>query len=123
MMFDNSNKYLQFIGGFLALGFTLLQGIDWVFRKFEIDSFYFNLILIILFVFLLAGIISFLIKANKEKLSSQGPKKRSIVKLTLNISLTIILIFVFFKPCLGLLSLNFSLLYQVKIRKFLIPCL
>ena len=95
MMFDNSNKYLQFIGGFLALGFTLLQGIDWVFRKFEIDSFYFNLILIILFVFLLAGIISFLIKANKEKLSSQGPKKRSIVKLTLNISLTIILIFVF----------------------------
>ena len=36
-MFDNSNKYLQFIGGFLAFGFTLLQGIDWVFRKFEID--------------------------------------------------------------------------------------
>ena len=49
-MFDNSNKYLQFIVGFLALGFTLLQGIDWVFRKFEIDSLYFNLILIILFI-------------------------------------------------------------------------
>lgn len=94
-MFDNSNKYLQFIGGFLAFGFTLLQGIDWVFRKFEIDSFYFNLILIILFIFLLSGIISFVVKANKEKLSSQGPRKRSIVKFTLNISLTVILIFVF----------------------------
>ena len=94
-MFDNSNKYLQFIGGFLALGFTLLQGIDWIFRKFEIDSFYFNLILIILFIFLLAGIISFVANANKEKLPSQGPRKRSIVKLTLNISLTVILIFVF----------------------------
>ncbi|RPG56947.1 MAG: hypothetical protein CBC56_001745 [Flavobacteriales bacterium TMED96] len=94
-MFDNSNKYLQFIGGFLALGFTLLQGIDWVFRKFEIDSFYFNLILIILFIFLLASIISFLVKANKEKLSGRGPRKRSIFKLILNISLTVILIFVF----------------------------
>ena len=94
-MFDNSNKYLQFIGGFLALGFTLLQGIDWVFRKFEIDSFYFNLILIILFIFLLVSIVSFVVKANKEKLSSQGPRKRSIFKLILNISLTVILIFVF----------------------------
>ena len=94
-MFDNSNKYLQFIGGFLAFGFTLLQGIDWVFRKFEIDSFYFNLILIILFIFLIGSIISFVIKANKEKVSTKGPRKRSIVKFTLNISLTVILIFVF----------------------------
>ena len=94
-MFDNSNKYLQFIGGFLALGFTLLQGIDWVFRKFEIDSFYFNLILIILFIFLIGSIVSFVIKANKEKVSTRKPKKISILKFTLNISLTVILLFVF----------------------------
>lgn len=94
-MFDNSNKYLQFIGGFLALGFTLLQGIDWVFRRFEIDSFYFNLILIILFVFLIGSIISFLIKANKEKVSTKGPKKRSVLRFTLNVSLTLVLLFVF----------------------------
>ncbi len=94
-MFDNSNKYLQFIGGFLAFGFTLLQGIDWVFRKFEIDSFYFNLILIILFVFLIGSIISFLIKANKEKVSTKGPKKSSVLRFTLNVSLTLVLLFVF----------------------------
>ena len=95
MMFDNSNKYLQFIGGFLALGFTLLQGIDWVFRKFEIDSLYFNLILIILFIFLIVSIISFVIKANKEKVSTKGPKKRSVLRFTLNVSLTLVLLFVF----------------------------
>ena len=94
-MFDNSNKYLQFIGGFLALGFTLLQGIDWVFRKFEIDSLYFNLILIILFIFLIGSIISFVIKANKEKVSTEGPKKRSVLKFTLNVSLTLVLLFIF----------------------------
>ena len=95
MMFDNSNKYLQFIGGFLAFGFTLLQGIDWVFRKFEIDSFYFNLILIILFIFLIGGIISFVLKANKEKVSTKGPYKRSVLKFTLNLSLTLVLLFIF----------------------------
>lgn len=94
-MFDNSNKYLQFIGGFLALGFTLLQGIDWVFRKFQIDSFYFNIILIGLFIVLIVSIVSFAINANKEKLSKKGSNKKSLLKLTLNIGLTVILIFVF----------------------------
>ena len=37
-MFNNSN-YIQVTGGFLALGFTLLQAIDWLFKKFEIDKF------------------------------------------------------------------------------------
>ena len=47
---DNSNKYIQLIGGFVAIIFGVLQGIDWLFKKFEIDSFYFNIILIILLI-------------------------------------------------------------------------
>ena len=47
---DNSNKYIQLIGGFVAVIFGVLQGIDWLFKKFEIDSFYFNIILIILLI-------------------------------------------------------------------------
>ena len=30
-MFDNSNKYVQLVGGFIAGVFGVLQGIDWLF--------------------------------------------------------------------------------------------
>ena len=44
-MFEGSNKYFQFVSGFAAFGFTFLQAIDWFFEKYEIDVFYFNLVL------------------------------------------------------------------------------
>ena len=49
-MFDNSNKYVQMLGGFVAVDFGVLQGIDWLFKRFEIDSLYFNIILIVLLI-------------------------------------------------------------------------
>ena len=43
-MANNSNKYIQVFGGFTAVIFGLLQGIDWLFNKYEIDNYYFNII-------------------------------------------------------------------------------
>ena len=31
------NKYFQVIGGFVAIVFGVLQGIDWLFNKYQID--------------------------------------------------------------------------------------
>ena len=44
----NSNKFFQFISGFVAFGFTILQGLDWLFQKYSIDSQYFNYVITIL---------------------------------------------------------------------------
>ena len=44
------NKYFQVIGGFVAIVFGVLQGIDWLFNKYQIDSFYFNMILIFILI-------------------------------------------------------------------------
>ena len=44
-MNNSSNKYVQLVGGFIAIVFGVLQGIDWLFKKYEINSFYFNIIL------------------------------------------------------------------------------
>ncbi len=60
-MENSSNKYIQVGGGFVALLFGILQGIDWLFNRYEIDSFYFNIILIILItVFIISVVIYFL---------------------------------------------------------------
>ena len=52
----NSNKFLQVISGFLAFGFTILQGIDWLFQKYSIDSKWFNYIIISLFLAFIASL-------------------------------------------------------------------
>ena len=67
-MESNSNKYIQLVGGFIAIVFGVLQGIDWIFKKYEIDSFYFNIILIIL---LISFIISLIIYFRKRKMDKR----------------------------------------------------
>ena len=71
-MFDNSNKYVQMLGGFVAVVFGVLQGIDWLFKRFEIDSLYFNIILIVL---LIAFIFSITIFFSKRKKANSKNKK------------------------------------------------
>ena len=65
-----NNKYLQIVGGFFALTLGILQGIDWLFKKYEIDNYYFNLILIAIFIILVVGLIyyfySLKLKTNKK---------------------------------------------------------
>ena len=95
---DNSNKYVQMVGGFVAVVFGVLQGIDWLFKRFEIDSLYFNIILILLLVAFIFSIAIFFIKRKKANLKNKKLEKKSKIKLILSVILTglVLLIFVYF---------------------------
>ena len=56
-MSNNSNQYIQVGGGITAILFGVLQGIDWLFNKYEIDNFYFNIILVVLLIGLISSLI------------------------------------------------------------------
>ena len=74
---NSSNKYVQLVGGFVAVIFGVLQGIDWLFKRFEIDSLYFNIILIILLVAFIISISIYFLrrkKAKSENKSFEGEK-------------------------------------------------
>ena len=90
-MANNSNKYIQVFGGFSAVIFGLLQGIDWLFNKYEIDNYYFNIILIILFVSLIVGLLFFVVK--RKAIDIKSNKKLFLGLATLSI---IIVGFIFF---------------------------
>ena len=90
-MANNSNKYIQVFGGFTAVIFGLLQGIDWLFNKYEIDNYYFNIILIILFVSLIVGLLFFVVK--RKAIDIKSNKKLFLGLATLSI---IIIGFIFF---------------------------
>ena len=91
-MFNNSNKYVQLVGGFVAGAFGILQGIDWLFNRFEIDGFYFNIILSLL---VLAFIIGLFIYFKNTKKTTKAIKGQSKQKLLIGIALTVILILIF----------------------------
>lgn len=95
---DSQNKYVQIVGGFIAVIFGVLQGIDWLFKKFEIDSFYFNIILVFLLLAFVISIIIYFIKRKKAKTTNKKLEKKSRVKLILSIVLTglVLLIFIYF---------------------------
>ena len=95
---DSSNKYIQLVGGFVAVIFGVLQGIDWLFKRFEIDSLYFNIILIILLVAFIISISIYFLRRKKAKSENKKLEKKSKVKLILGIILTgfVLLIFVYF---------------------------
>ena len=95
---ESSNKYIQIVGGFVAVIFGVLQGIDWLFKRFEIDSLYFNIILLILLIAFLISISIYLVKRKKAKSENKKLEKKSKVKLISGIVLTglVILIFVYF---------------------------
>ena len=97
-MFDNSNKYVQMLGGFVAVVFGVLQGIDWLFKRFEIDSLYFNIILIVLLIAFIFSITIFFSKRKKANSKNKKLEKKSKIKLVLGVILTglVLLIFVYF---------------------------
>jgi len=95
---NSSNKYVQLVGGFVAVIFGVLQGIDWLFKRFEIDSLYFNIILIILLVAFIISISIYFLRRKKAKSENKKLEKKSKAKLILGIILTgfVLLIFVYF---------------------------
>ena len=90
-----SNKFLQFSGAFLAFGFSILQGVDWLFKKYSIDNKYFNLLLALLVLSFLGSLFFLFLKTNKSEKPKEGePKKRNYIKIS-NIIVTSLLLFLF----------------------------
>ena len=90
-----SNKFLQFSGAFLAFGFTILQGVDWLFKKYSIDNKYFNFLLALLVLSFLGSLFFFFFKKNKSDKSKVGePKKGNYIKIA-NVAVTSLLLFLF----------------------------
>lgn len=94
-MESNSNKYIQLVGGFVAIVFGVLQGIDWIFKKYEIDSFYFNIILIILLISFIISLIIYFRKRKIAKNQNKNLSKKSKINLLIGIALTALLILIF----------------------------
>ena len=94
-MFGNSNKYIQLVGGFVAIVFGVLQGIDWIFNKYEIDSFYFNLILLILISTFILSVVVYFRKRSKSSKQNKKLSKKSKAGLFIGIFLTAVLIIIF----------------------------
>ena len=90
-----SNKFLQFSGAFLAFGFTILQGVDWLFKKYSIDNKYFNFLLALLVLSFLGSLFFLFFKKNKSDKSKVGePKKGKYIKIA-NVVITSLLLFLF----------------------------
>ena len=97
-MNNSSNKYVQLVGGFIAIVFGVLQGIDWLFKKYEINSFYFNIILIVLLLAFIFSIYIYFVKRKKANSSNKKLEKKSKTRLIIGIisSGLVLLIFVYF---------------------------
>jgi len=94
-----SNKFLQVISGFLAFGFTILQGIDWLFQKYSIDSKWFNYIIIGLFIAFIASLFILFIKSRQsESLKPKSNDKKSKFIKFANVLFTglLLILFVYF---------------------------
>ena len=95
----NSSKFFQVISGFIAFGFTILQGLDWLFKKYSVDSKWFNYIVISLFIAFIASLLILFIKSRKAE--NQKPKsndKKSKLLRIANVLFTglLLILFVYF---------------------------
>ena len=96
-----SNRFFQVISGFVAFGFTILQGLDWLFKKYNIDGKWFNYILIVLFLSFVISLIVLFIKTKKgpevkPKLNNKKGKLIRIGNVVLS-GLLLVLFLYFFK--------------------------
>tara|TARA_A100001011_G_scaffold351285_1_gene391268 strand:- start:2753 stop:5035 length:2283 start_codon:yes stop_codon:yes gene_type:complete len=99
-MFNNSNRFFQIIGGVLAFVFTTLQGIDWLFKRFSIDAFYFNIVLITFLLSFISIIVYYFLKYKKSKSSRKefsNRNRKKIIMIILIALLFFLLFFYFFK--------------------------
>ena len=97
-MENSSNKYIQVGGGFVALVFGILQGIDWLFNRYEIDSFYFNIILITLITVFIISVVIYFLKKKQSKIKNKSISKKSrLTSITVIVlSISILLVFLYF---------------------------
>ena len=89
-MFNNSNRFFQIIGGVLAFVFTTLQGIDWLFKRFSIDAFYFNIVLITFLLSFISIIVYYFLKYKKSKSSRKEFSNRNRNKIIIIILIALL---------------------------------
>tara|TARA_Y100001980_G_C14543874_1_gene322795 strand:+ start:55 stop:2316 length:2262 start_codon:yes stop_codon:yes gene_type:complete len=94
-MSNISNKSLQLTGGVVAIVFGVLQGIDWLFTKYEIDSLYFNIILILLLLGFIYSIVIYLRKKTKQNNLNKSIGRKSKINYIIGIVLTAVLLLIF----------------------------
>ena len=94
-----SNRFFQFVSGFIAFGFTILQGLDWLFEKYNLDGKLFNYILLGLFSSFVISLIV-LFTRNKKEASVKSKIKNQKSKLIVigNVILTglFLILFLYF---------------------------
>ena len=94
-----SNRFFQFVSGFIAFGFTILQGLDWLFEKYNLDGKLFNYILLGLFSSFVISLIVFFTR-NKKEASVKSKIKNQKSKLIVigNVILTglFLILFLYF---------------------------
>lgn len=91
-----SNKFFQIVSGFIAFGFTILQGLDWLFNKYDVDGKWFNYIVVFLFLSFIISLIILFLK-NKKLTPSKFDKinnKGRFIRIG-NVILTGLLLFLF----------------------------
>jgi formate hydrogenlyase subunit 3/multisubunit Na+/H+ antiporter MnhD subunit len=71
-----SNRFFQVLSGFLAFGFTILQGLDWLFKKYDIDGKWFNYVLIALFLSFIVSVIILFVNNKKIPAEKSKPKNK-----------------------------------------------
>lgn len=100
-----SNRFFQFVSGFIAFGFTILQGLDWLFEKYNLDGKLFNYILFGLFCSFVISLIVLFIRNKKDaSIKSKIKNKKSKLLLIGNVILTglfLILFLYFFRKSLS----------------------
>ena len=94
-----SNRFFQFVSGFIAFGFTILQGLDWLFEKYDLDGKLFNYILLGLFSSFVISLIVLFIRNKKDpNVKSKIKNKKSKLILIGNVILTglFLILFLYF---------------------------
>jgi len=91
-MFSESNRYSKYVIAFIAFAFTLIQGVDFVLLKLNIESNYLPYLLILLLVSFFVGLF-FVWKNQKSKVQVANSPKKSKKNwiLYLNILATVLL--------------------------------
>jgi dienelactone hydrolase len=94
-MFNDSNKYLQFVIAFLATAFTILQGIDWLLLKLGVEENYNSVLLVILLLSFFIGLFILWRKQRQtiEEVQEEKSNRRITKKLLpyLNVGFTLLL--------------------------------
>ena len=78
-----SNKFFQVLSGFLAFGFTILQGLDWLLKKCDIDGKWFNYVLIALFLSFIISLIILFVKSKKDPPEKSQSKNSMSFRISL----------------------------------------